>query len=378
MRWFITAIILACNLFSPLLAQNPIQITASDLPAAGDTDRRSIAANPQIVDINQKGANQRWSYQNLNPATQYVDTFRSLSSLPQVYGLLAFQKSIDYGKREAAVLDNLPMADQLPFSDLLGLYNKSGNTFEQVALGVNLAVQSIPVPFQQNDRIYQLPLTYQQNDSSNAFVSFPPQNLPFPVPDSTLYFEEARKRINTVDAWGTLKTPYGSFEVLRVKTVIKREDSVSLQGVNQAVTPPDQVVFKWLAKSSGTPVLQVRAQRLGGQLVVSNASYQDSNRNLGPLPPTGTAPVTREASPSLKLYPNPVKYALNLQYAGSYPATYRVYNQQGQLVTEGVLRADDRKTNSKLDVGAYPKGLYTLSLTSSRSGATTVRQFVKR
>jgi hypothetical protein len=59
---------------SPVLAQEPIQITASDLPGEGDTYRMSIATNPQSIDIEKAGPDQTWNYQNLNAATQYIST----------------------------------------------------------------------------------------------------------------------------------------------------------------------------------------------------------------------------------------------------------------------------------------------------------------
>lgn len=359
---------------SPVLAQEPIQITASDLPGEGDTYRMSIATNPQSIDIEKAGPDQTWDYQNLNAATQYIDTFRSLGSLPQVYGLLSFQKDVNYGKEEAALLDNLPMADQLPLSNLYGFYSKSSNAYEQVAFGVALGGQNIPVPFRDNDRIYKLPLSYQQQDSSEAFVSFPPQNLPLPIPDSTLYFEEARKRINTVDAWGTLKTPYGSFEALRVKTVIEREDSVSLQGIAQAVTPPDQVVFKWLAKDGGNPILQVQAQRIAGELVVSSAAYQDSARDLTETGPTGL-PDPREAK--LKLYPNPATSTLNVSYAGDEAERYTLYTLNGRLKQQGSLSSGG--TNGELlKVDNLAPGLYLFQLTNSKGKAIRTQKLLVR
>jgi hypothetical protein len=354
--------------------QEPIQITSADLPGSGNTFRMSVAANPQAVDLAQSGANQTWNYTNLNPATQYVDTFRSLSNLPQVYSLLAFQKSLDFGKEAAALLDNLPMADQLPISNVTSLYGKDNGAYKQVAFGVEIGGQNIPVPFETNDRIYNLPLTYQQKDSSESSFSFPPQNLPIPVPDSGLYFEENRKRLNTVDGWGTLQTPYGNFEVLRVKTVIQREDSVSLQGVNQAIEPPDQVIFRWLAKDGGNPILQVRAQRIAGELVVTNAAYQDSARDNTDTSPTGLAD-SRQAK--LKLYPNPATSTLNVSYSGSEADRYTIFALSGQLKQQGQLPAGS--ANRKvLKVDDLSSGLYLFRLANSKGGVVQTQKLLVR
>ena len=338
-------------------AQEPIQITGSDLPSAGDTFRMSVASNPQSINIQKTGANKTWNFTGLTPATQYVDTYRSLGSLPSIYGLLSFQKSVDFGRREAALLENLPNSDQLPIDEVYGFFNKDGGTYEQVAFGISIAGQSVPVPFQNNDEVYKLPLTYQQKDSSTAFVNFPPSNIP--IPDTfDFYFEESRKRTNQVDAWGTLSTPYGTFETVRVRTVVEREDSVSIQGLNQAIEPPDQVLFRWLTKDGGNPILQVRAQRIAGQVVVSNAIYQDSARNLGGGPPTSIH--DKEESP-VKVYPNPADEQLHLALTGKQTVRYQIYNMDGKSMLRGTKSIRNQQPGT-IAIGELESGMYVLQL----------------
>ncbi len=334
-------------------AQQPIEIKQSDLPSAGDTFRMSVASNPQSINIQKTGANKTWNYANLTPATQYVDTYRSLSSLPSIYGLLSFQKNLDYGKREGALLDNLPISDQLPIDEVYSFFNKDGGTYEQVAFGISILGQDVPAPFQDNDEVYKLPLTYKQKDSSTAFVNFPPSNIP--IPDTfDFYFEESRKRTNHVDAWGTLTTPFGTFKTVRIRTVVEREDSVSIQGLNQGIEPPDQVLFRWLTKDGGNPVLQVRAQRLAGQVVVSNAIYQDSARNVGGNPPTS---IKDEENPAVKVYPNPADEYLNLALSGNQTVKYQIYSMDGTSMLSGTKSfTNDRASTisiNELDAGMY-------------------------
>jgi hypothetical protein len=339
-------------------AQQPIQINKADLPSAGDTFRMSVAANPQSINIQKTGANKSWNFSNLTPTTQYVDTYRSLSSLPSIYGLLSFQKNVDFGRLEGALLENLPMSDQLPIDEVYSFYNKDGGTYEQVAFGISILGQDVPAPFQNNDEVYKLPLTYQQKDSSTAFVNFPPSNIP--IPDTfDFYFEESRKRTNHVDAWGTLTTPFGTFETLRVRTVVEREDSVSIQGLNQGIEPPDQVLFRWLTKDGGNPILQVRAQRVAGQVVVSNAIYQDSARNLGGGPPTSIQ-KEEEASP-FKVYPNPADEHLHLSLPGKQTVSYQVYNMHGKSMLRGTKSIRNQQPGT-IAIGELESGMYVIKL----------------
>lgn len=340
-------------------AQQPIQINKADLPSAGDTFRMSVAANPQSINIQKTGPNKTWNYSNLTPATQYVDTYRSLSSLPSIYSLLNFQKNLDFGRLEGALLQNLPMSDQLPIDEVYSFFNKDGGTYEQVAFGISVLGQDVPAPFQNNDEVYKLPLTYQQKDSSTAFVNFPPSNIP--IPDTfDFYFEESRKRTNHVDAWGTLTTPFGTFETLRVRTVVEREDSVSIQGLNQAIEPPDQVLFRWLTKDGGNPILQVRAQRIAGQVVVSNAIYQDSARNLGGIPPTS---IKDQGETPVKIYPNPADEHLNFVLSGNQMVRYQIYSMEGKSLMSGTKSNMDQQPNT-LSIGNLDPGIYVLKLVS--------------
>lgn len=333
----------------------------------------SRAENPNIVDIQQDGPDQTWDLRALSPFNQSVDKYRDLGTFPEVYNLLRFQKSVDHGKQEAAFLDNLPQSDQLPIDNIFGFYNNGDGAYQQVAFGVGIGGQSVPVPFQSNDRVYDLPITYQQKDSSNSFFSFPPQGIPFP--DSGLYFEEERKRINEVDAWGTLKTPYGTFETIRVKTVIKREDSVSIQGVSQGIDPPDQVLFKWLAKDAGNPILQVQAQRVAGELVISGARYQDSNRSINP--PTGLPDADKSGSGQLKLYPNPAQDQLYVKHEGQNVSEYRIFNQQGKLLKTGELPTE-RSIRKPLAISSLKSGIYFLQLIKTSGQPMEEKLFIKR
>ena len=361
------------GLISSLGAQQPIRITNDDLPDAGDTFRMSVAANPQLINTGKQGPDQTWNYASLTWASQFVDTFQPLSALPSIYGLLQFQKNVDYGKQEGALLENLPGTDQLPIDEVLGFYSKGNQAYEQTAFGLGVIGQDVPVPFQDDDRIYKLPMTDQQQDSAKAFVQFPPSNLPFPD-TFNFYFEESRKRINNVDAWGTLTTPYGTFKTLRVRTVVKREDSISFQGLNQAVSPPDQVLYRWLTKDGGKPVLQVRAQKVAGREVISNVVYQDSARNRGGSTPTG---VGESPEVKVEVFPNPASGQLRVRVSDHRFFTYSLTNMAGQRVRMGTIPAAHGHTH-KVSVSRLPAGVYVLKFKGQHTSVQLRKRIVVR
>jgi hypothetical protein len=57
-------------------------------------------------------------------------------------------------------------------------------------------------------------------------------------------------RLNEVDGWGLLTTPFGSFNTLRVKTIITAHDSLFLDtlGFGFGISVPQQIEYKWIGK----------------------------------------------------------------------------------------------------------------------------------
>jgi hypothetical protein len=110
-----------------------------------------------------------------------------------------------------------------------------------------------------------------------------------------------------VDGWGTLITPYGTFDVLRQIAIVNIRDSLS-GSLGEFVVERQTIEYRWLGAASGVPLLQIDVQVLGETPVISRIAYQDSLRNDEPplgLPTTALADVA--------LFPNPAREQLWLQ-----------------------------------------------------------------
>src|SRR5690606_7155422 len=70
---------------------------------------------------------------------------------------------------------------------------------------------NIAPTYSDKDEIYQFPLNYLDKDSSTF-------NLTYSNSLVGAYLASYGYRINEVDAWGTLQTPYGTFNCIRVIT----------------------------------------------------------------------------------------------------------------------------------------------------------------
>lgn len=265
--------LLSSFICSITLAQ--ITITNNDLPVSGSDYLLSTGAT-QTVDFTTTGPNTTWDFSTLIPATQDTDSYFSLLSL----GSITYGFSFGFGTNAANLVTNVDLfagipAGTLPISDLVAFYNKSSSTYKQVGLGAALSGLDIPFTFSNHDIVYNLPLNYGAMDSCNSGGSL---NVP-----NTAYIEIQRSRVNHVDGWGTITTPYGTFNALRMRSVVNEFDTIFADtlGFGFGFPQPETIEYKWLANGKGVPVLQINTISTFGVETVSSIRYLDSLRPLG-------------------------------------------------------------------------------------------------
>lgn len=309
-------------------AQTPIIIDRNDMPNVGDSLRTSESLTLTGPALTQTGANQTWNYSGLRPVNQSVAYYSGVGSTP---GLLPIVFGALGGVNRATIASRQPLppvlvAAGLPISEVYSFYNESATNYRQVGYGAEVpSVGALPVFYQSQalqDVLYRFPLAYQQRDSSNSDFSV---NVP-----GTAFLREKQKRVNRADGWGTLTTPFGTFEALRVVSTLQIRDSVSVQGQpGAAIQRPVTKQYKWLAKNQGIPLLQVITQLVNGQEIVSLVQYRDIYRRLPVLSTQKQLPETAVA-----LYPNPVgaTEALRLTLPASGPVALTATDLTGRVL----------------------------------------------
>lgn len=309
-------------------AQTPIVIDRNDMPNVGDSLRTSETLTLTGPALTQTGANQTWNYSGLRPANQSVSYYSGVGSTP---GLLPIVFGALGGVNRATIANRQPLppvlvAAGLPITEIYSFFNESATNYRQVGYGAEIpSVGALPVFYQNQalqDVIYRFPLVYQQRDSSNSDFSV---NVP-----GTAFLRERQKRVNNADGWGTLTTPFGTFEALRVVSTLQVRDSVSLQGQPvPAIQRPVMKQYKWLAKNQGIPLLQVITQLVNGQEVVSLVQYRDIYRRLPVLSTQKQLPETTVA-----VYPNPAGEgeSLRLTLPASGPVSLTATDLTGRVL----------------------------------------------
>jgi hypothetical protein len=305
-----------------------ITIASSDMPLANDTFRVSLTTafgNP--VNVTQTGANQTWDFTFLTASTQRLDTFVSVTATPYAYQFY-FNNPILYPDHKAnyALWQDPPpvFSNQFQVDDVYNYYKNSSTAFSHVGFGAK--VNNVPVSqrFIPVDVIYEFPLAYQNTSTSTS--SFDMQ-----VPDYG-YYGRTQVRNNIVDGWGTVKTPYGSFQALRVKSTLTIIDTVYSDSAATGFTfqRPKEYEFKWLAKSSGIPILQINASDAFGQPVPNTIVYKDSIRYFTALQEDFKQNV------SVLVYPNPSIGEVSIKINGlnGQKADVLIFDALGKVVKQ--------------------------------------------
>jgi hypothetical protein len=242
--------------------QAQITIGQADMPSVGDTIRISIPLQSLGSLINQSGANVSWVATGLTPIFQDIVHYRTPIS---INFLFASFNSSTYGTESSApAFGNFGQG-----SDGYEFYRNSSANF--IRTGRAFSFPGVPIPLTQNyaDTMLRFPLTFGDKDSCtwtsnevNAIVAT---------------IRSTGKRVNEVDGWGSITTPYGTFDCIRVKSVVRTTDTIrtSFLPIPFPITTTT-TEYKWFANGQKIPILEVSVPTGG----IQNATikYRDNNR----------------------------------------------------------------------------------------------------
>jgi hypothetical protein len=247
-----------------LKVNSQITVLSSDMPTPGDTIRTSLILNLSGFDFEQTGSNFEWDYRNLVPESQRLDTFKTIQQTPVFFWPSFFTS--------ANLAVSFDAGNLLPGFELDGAFqyfNKSTTTYRDFGYGLIIDGLPLPLKFTNPDLLYSFPMTMGNTFESEAYLEFALPEVGFLSID--------RQRSNIVDGWGLLKTPYGNFDVLRLKSTVFEIDSVYIDSISQGTTiARNYIEYKWIGKGKGIPLLQVTVDQLLGSAVI----YRDSIRDL--------------------------------------------------------------------------------------------------
>ena len=317
-----------------------ITLGGSDLPTPGYRAYLSTPDTLFSVDPAPTGPGFDWDFRGMTAIAQRRDSFISLNQVPFAIRLFFSGSSVVRYQETPDSLAGFSLSGGYEFFDVeSGAYTRMG-------LGGTLS--GLPVAFVYNprDTLFRLPLSYGMADSSSAQATLDVPGL--------LYVTQTVNRTWTVDGWGTLQTPYGSFSVLRLATTLTGYDSVSLDTIQFGLPRPAQVVYEWRGQEEAVPLLSITTTLLDTFSVTSGIAYVDSQRSFS------TTPLRAPIAPAaLHLAPNPARdrVSLSLDRHLGPDASLRLYDLQGRLWREQAFTA-----GQSLDLSGLPAGVYTVEV----------------
>ncbi|OQX76123.1 MAG: hypothetical protein B6D64_10420 [Bacteroidetes bacterium 4484_276] len=240
--------------FFLIVFQNEAQITVTrnDMPNSGDVVQYRVAPNAGGVGYSLTGNNYTWDFSGLGTTVFDYEYFTSVSNTPlayqAVFNMPPYNPAASIASEEAIVFDEF--VPGISFDEYYDFFKETNGSYNYVGFGV--IVNNIPVPIKFNtpETIYSFPLTMGVSDSSESTRG---QIIP-----EFGYYEIHRKRVNIVDGWGTLVTPNGTFQTIRVKSTVYSHDSIYINSSNQGYSINRvETEYKWLGNGFGTPLLRI-------------------------------------------------------------------------------------------------------------------------
>ena len=324
-----------------------ITIDQNDMPNEGDTIRLSTSFDVGLLNYTETGNDFTWDFSGMVPLTQSVDTFVNTDETPWVYQLVFFGSA-----NLAQPRQDFDQFQGFQVTDAYDFYKNSSSDFRKVGYGVTLNGIPVPSKFDEPDIIFRFPLNPGNVDSSMSSYEIDIPGIGFSG--------GWKKRVNHADGWGTLVTPYGTFETIRVKSDIIQYDSMYIDslGIGFPITR-NYTEFKWLGNGFGLPLCTVTDDGILPQI-----DYIDSVRNL-----FVGYDLSYEIQSKINVYPNPASNEITIELNTDIPSSVDVLLKSisGETVIEfetGIKIRGEYRNTFIIDRSNIKNGLYFIEIKS--------------
>ncbi len=295
-----------------------INISNVSLPISGDTARYSVAKMSSVGNFTATGTSYTWHFDTLRPVTQGVRTFTNNTPYAMFFNPIS-----KFGEKIADTLINqtVPVVGHIALTTYYQFYRNLPTVFD--IEGAGMKINGIPVPsfYSDKDELYFLPLHYGQRDSSTFKFSTPTTTA---VP---IVYKKQGYRITEVDGWGSVTTPYGTFNCLRLITTQYSKDTIVVN--TGSLTIPigfinNQRSYQWLTTTEKIPVLEISGSYNGNNFAPNRVRYRDNYRVV--------SVQQFDVNNTVKVYPNPTSGLLNIDNVFNDNIQIQIVSVNGQTI----------------------------------------------
>ena len=337
-----------------------ITLVQNDFPSAG-VELTASRLSSMTIDYASTGANYQWDFSDLTLINQTGKDFFAPINLPFLvnfaYGPLA---STAYRATYYSPYSDLPLNQ---ISNYLPIQIADVNQYTRITtsrlnlLGYSASIngQAMPIKSDTIETKYELPLNFGDTYSSRGYTKLDLN----PLADAR--WIQMRQRSSVVDGWGEITTPYGTFEVLRVKHEINEIDTVEYQGFTIGLNVPKTFEYEWLAKGEDIPILKVSTVQNSGVEVVTVVEFKDFDL-------LSANKISSEDE--MLIFPNPVDKLVTIQSKEGVKAG-KIFNVDGNLIKKFSFN----DVAYQVDLSNLQAGMYFISI--EKNGINTTQSFIK-
>ncbi|HEX9981200.1 MAG TPA: PKD domain-containing protein [Flavobacterium sp.] len=270
------------------VASAQVTYTSADFTSAGEEYTVSKASGFFGMNFASTGANHNWNFSELEADSQSTFGYQNpnnagykLSWCLSHFYIFTCNSQFNNNFKLATVLtDGFELMDY-GVSNIVEHANVSSSAYENKMRGLTATISGISVPmtvdYDDPDEIYEFPMNY--NDSYTTTGMF---NLDLNSLGVAFQYTLETERTNTVQGWGSLTTPMGTFpNVLKLKTVLQKTETIVYEGIELPI-PTTTVSYQWFSKDYGIPVLQADGMELFGFFIPVSVTYLDEQQCLTP------------------------------------------------------------------------------------------------
>ncbi len=351
-----------------------ITVTSSSLVSVGDTLFTGIDNDPIDLDLGSTGPNQSWDFSQLD---------------------VAF-----YNRTEFVAVPDNDESDAFPNANLFvstgtvgGVYyrKENGVIYEEGRSGLDPLTNEVPLSVKNTGvAIYRTtPLEYEDTSNNNySFeVKFSGELIPdtllenVPITPDSVRITVDNTREGTVDAWGSLELPDGTYDVLRERVTISSEtvievktflgwleiDPALLGGLGDLFAPTSTDSYRFYADGVKEVLAQVNIDEDG---VVTRASIRARDLN-------SSAIVLRPDESEVFVHPNPSFGNVSFEFVNLKRGYYsiqvsnilgkRLYNQRFFV---------DQNARINEDLSFLSKGTYIYTITNESGERISTKRLV--
>jgi hypothetical protein len=327
-------------------------LTESHFPTVNEDFIMSVAIDPTI-DFLSTGANYTWDFSGLNSSSQRTISTNPISQAGQLsnffFGPFA---PTPYRADYFASTTDIPLAQltaQLPVTiDDVSLFtNNTSAAITSIGYELVFNGQGIPAKSDTIESRYVLPLTFGDSYQSRGYTRL---NLN-PIYDAE--WKQYRTRSTQVDGWGSITTPFGTFDALRIHHTITELDSIYISlagnGFWLPLDVPEAHEYEWRSTADKEAILRIRTNVIFGTEAVTGIEYRDNYLALNEF-----------SDIALRLSPNPSSDELVITTESALK-NWMIVSTNGTVVSSGSFSVAN---SPSIDVRPLTAGTYTLIVQS--------------